>query len=305
MNSTRGKERSRNPKTRTKRSNLLSAYQRYLERLSAAFRRRVARVPEQIACRAGCFGCCVGLFEISPLDAAVAARGLAKLRPAIRRRIKERARQICQRIASIFPGDPESGALDLAREAEWDAFFEKTSGVACPFLVPLDAGHRPADPADPQELARRENWPCGFTCAIYEHRPHTCRTFGLPLKQRGEIVAPACELNLAGATISTLKSMAFSAVQAADLALARSAERHLRFPAGGATILPLVAAGFSAWGSEAPRLSARTEAPSRRTPGRRPLPRSSEQARTDRPAPARRHGSRSVPRPGPSRGQSR
>jgi hypothetical protein len=306
MNSTRSKVRSRNRRRRRSCPEVVAAYGRYLDRLSRAFSRRAARLGEKIACRPGCFGCCVGLFEITPLDAAIVARGLRELRPALRRSIASRARRICGEIAAIFPGNIKRGTLDPAREQDWDEFFEKTSAVACPFLVPVSAtGGKPARRGDAQRAAQREAWPQGFTCAIYDNRPHTCRTFGLPLTDEGEIVAPACELNLRDASVSLLNSVALDATDPTDLALAERAERQLKLPRDGTTILPAVASGLSAWGPEARRLSARKGVPSRKNPERTPLPRSSEREQKDRPARGRPRGSRSAPRPAPCREPSR
>ena len=63
------------------------ANQEQIDRLKRAFRvasaawdRASARtVPGEIACRAGCFGCCVGLFDISLPEAALVRAGVARL----------------------------------------------------------------------------------------------------------------------------------------------------------------------------------------------------------------------------------
>jgi Fe-S-cluster containining protein len=129
--------------------------------------------PGEVSCRSGCFGCCVGLFEISVSEALLALDGVARLAPDERRQILERSRRIVSGSASAFPGDPEMGVLDPERtEAADDAYFDGVADKACPMLE-LPSGR----------------------CRIYEERPITCRTYGLAWKRDGEVIHPACELN--------------------------------------------------------------------------------------------------------------
>jgi len=186
----------------------------------------------------------VGLFEITELDAAVAAEGLARLSPRRRRRIRSRGRDILRRIGAIFPGDRNGFRLDPAREEEWDAFFEDTSRIACPFLVPAADGA--ASETSAQDLADRARWPRGYTCAIYSHRPYTCRTFGLALADRGRIVSPACRLNFrtSKGRAARARQFALPAFDPADAELAAEAQRRIGLDRDSATILPAVAAGL-------------------------------------------------------------
>ena len=217
----------------------IARYRRLLANVSRRFARAALRHRREVACRPGCFGCCVGLFEISALDAAVAAEGLAALPEARRAAIARRGEAIARRIAGIFPGDPETLALDVAREEEWDAFFERSAGIACPFLEPRNAGSRETAPA----AARQRRWPQGFVCAIYAHRPHTCRTFGLPLADRGSVVSEPCRLNFRGAPAELIAGAALPVYEAEEDAIARAAEAEIGLPVDAATTLPAVAAG--------------------------------------------------------------
>jgi Fe-S-cluster containining protein len=183
----------------------------------------------------------VGLFQISALDAAVAARGLAALPAPRREAIRRRGEAIARRFRPIFPGDPQSFSLDLARESEWDGFFEKTAAIACPFLVADDD----REPATAPGRARRSRWPQGFVCAIYAYRPHACRTFGLPLADRGKIVSDPCRLNFRGSGDETVRAAALPLYEPEEERIARAAESRLGLPAESATILPAVAAGLS------------------------------------------------------------
>jgi len=223
----------------TRPRSALVRYARFLARVSRRFAGVVRRRRDAVVCRRGCFGCCVGLFEISSLDAALAARGLAKLPEGRREAIARRGEAIARRIAGIFPGDRSTLRLDVGREEAWNAFFEKTAGIACPFLEPLDSRSRTTAPA----AARGSRWPKGFTCAIYAHRPHACRTFGLPLADRGVLVSEPCPLNFRDASVSTIASAALPVYEPEEERIAHDAESQLGLPVDAATILPAVASG--------------------------------------------------------------
>lgn len=222
-----------------RRASSLEFYRRFLAKVARRFTRVARRNADAVRCRPGCFGCCVGLFEITALDAALAAEGLARLPADRREAIRRRGEALARRIAPHFPGDPRTLALDVRREREWDAFFEKTAGVACPFLVPENVRVRDSAP----KRARSSRWPQGFVCAIYEHRPHPCRTFGLPLAERGRIVSEPCRLNFRGSSPSEILAAALPSYEPEDDAIARGAEGRLGLDADTATILPAVAAG--------------------------------------------------------------
>jgi Fe-S-cluster containining protein len=130
-----------------------------------------------LACRAGCFGCCVGLFEISFPEATLAASGFGKLPAAEKEDVVRRAERIVSTTARHFPGDPATGLLDPGRTEEADdRYFEVVADTACPMLE-LPSGR----------------------CRIYEYRPVTCRTYGLGWKSGDQMVHPSCGLNFVGA----------------------------------------------------------------------------------------------------------
>ncbi len=134
--------------------------------------------PGEIACRAGCFGCCIGLFEISLAEAALVRSGVAALPEAVRTDVLERARRIVSESARAFPGDVTRGLLDPERtEAADDAYFEIVADRACPMLE-LPSGR----------------------CRIYASRPITCRTYGFAWAKDGAVIHPPCGLNLPGAS---------------------------------------------------------------------------------------------------------
>lgn len=158
---------------------------KHIERLKTAFSvadrlwsESAARsAPGELACRAGCFGCCVGLFEISLPEAALVRAGVAALPAGVREDVVRRARRIADESAHAFPGDAAAGILDPDRSEEADdAYFEVIADRACPML----------------------DLPSG-SCRIYEHRPVTCRTYGFAWAKDAAVIHPPCGLNLPGA----------------------------------------------------------------------------------------------------------
>jgi Fe-S-cluster containining protein len=161
------------------------ANHKQIDRLKRAFRsassawdRAAARtVPGEVACRAGCFGCCVGLFDISLPEAALVRAGVARLTVEDREDVIRRARRIVEESAAAFPGDVRTGLLDPDRSEDADDdYFAVVADRACPMLE-LPSGR----------------------CRIYEERPITCRTYGFAWSKDGAVFHPPCGLNLPGA----------------------------------------------------------------------------------------------------------
>ena len=113
-----------------------------------------------IACRPGCFECCLGPFPISPSDAARLREGLWRLDEAVRARVLERAAAYV-------------AAVDSRDE---DGLPEGMDDMPCPALDPATG-----------------------CCDLYEYRPVTCRTFGPAVKTQDGAVA-ACDLCYRGAS---------------------------------------------------------------------------------------------------------
>jgi len=131
---------------------------------------------DRLACRPGCTSCCIGVFTINLLDAWRLRRGLEQLEktdPARARLVRERAENAVRLLKEEFPGDARTGLLDND-EARIDSFTEKFSETACPALDPGTG-----------------------LCDLYAHRPITCRTFGLPVLEGNEKLAP-CSLCFRG-----------------------------------------------------------------------------------------------------------
>lgn len=133
------------------------------------------RAGEGAACRSGCFGCCLGPFPITQLDADRLRRGLEQLRatsPGQAERIGLRAEEAMVALREDFPGDWNTGLLDAGRDGE--LFSPLFQMVPCPAL---DLEHG--------------------VCQLYVHRPVACRTYGFAVTVDDEPLTP-CPLNYAG-----------------------------------------------------------------------------------------------------------
>lgn len=176
----------------------------------------------ELACRTGCFGCCVGLFAIGLPEALVLGRAVAGLPGPARADVLARASRAVQRSAGLFPGDPDAGLLDPERSDEADAaYFASVRSTACPVLE-LPSGR----------------------CTVYAARPTTCRTYGLALAAESDVVLPACELNLASAPAARVLAVAIDAgrLAAVDQALVEQAA-GAGLPAGVETTVAHALAG--------------------------------------------------------------
>ncbi|HQQ78147.1 MAG TPA: hypothetical protein PLB01_12405 [Thermoanaerobaculia bacterium] len=167
--------------------------------------------PGEIACRPGCFGCCVGLFAIGLPEALALRHAVSGLPAAARAAVLARATRAVEQSAATFPGDAAAGLLDPERsEAAEEAWFLDARGTPCPALE-LPSGR----------------------CLAYAARPTTCRTYGLALRAGGETLVSACELNFPAAPGGRVHSTAIAAedLTAVDQALVEAAA-EAGLPAG-------------------------------------------------------------------------
>lgn len=189
-------------------SNLIDRLRNAVEAADAEWEKAAARVqPGDLLCREGCFGCCMGSFEISFPEALVLREGVSALPEPKRTRVRESAARLVAGSTASFPGDPVAGVLDPDRSEEQDAaFFDAVEHVACP-LLDLPSGR----------------------CSVYASRPVTCRTYGLAWREDRTVVHPACPLNLPDATPAhTLET----AVDVAPLLAGDQARAELARPGG-------------------------------------------------------------------------
>jgi Fe-S-cluster containining protein len=138
--------------------------------VDAAMAEATHRSGAWLACRPGCYQCCIGPFAITELDAIRLRSGLADLEarePERAARVRERAQVSVERMRRECPTDPLGNALHRDDAAEDEP---------CPALDPGTG-----------------------TCDLYTSRPITCRTFGPAVRFGTESVA-VCELCYQGAS---------------------------------------------------------------------------------------------------------
>lgn len=146
------------------------------------------RSGSHVKCGRGCFGCCIGPFPITAMDAARLRGGLAELDGDIARRMVERAREAAAAIR--MAGYPGVSAEEL--------FSERFAGIPCPVLD-LESG----------------------ACLLYAHRPVACRTYGPAIRLDGREM-PHCQLNYQAASLGEVENRRVSVdtVQAGEAAWA-------------------------------------------------------------------------------------
>ncbi len=151
---------------------------RLLTLLDDGLARAGRRAGERLACRQGCTECCIGPFPITALDVLRLREGLDVLSRRDPRRadaLRERARRAWSSLSGDFPGDVETGWLTADERTE-QRYLDRHREAPCPALDP-DTG----------------------ACDLYAWRPVTCRTYGPPVRVRGEDLPP-CRLCFARAS---------------------------------------------------------------------------------------------------------
>ena len=152
------------------------------------------RSGDWLICKPGCTPCCIGVFAIDQLDVLRLQQGLVSLDaagPARAARVRQRARESWQRIASEFPGDLQTGLLGDDDQAA--ARFEEF------------ADYEPCPALDPEH----------GTCDLYASRPMTCRVFGPPVRSDGGL--GVCELCYHGASTKEIAACELDLKEATDL----------------------------------------------------------------------------------------
>jgi Fe-S-cluster containining protein len=139
------------------------------DRASQWFTRARAALLGTLPCGRGCSRCCIGPFAITLLDAGMLRQGLGALAPDEREDIEARAMDQVTAMESVFARLARSPFLDDWSDDEQDAVAARFAEVPCPALD--DDG----------------------SCRVYEVRPVTCRTMGIPVEEDG-LVQGACEI---------------------------------------------------------------------------------------------------------------
>lgn len=134
-------------------NDIVYQYRQLLAAVDAWFARCQSLPGGGTGCR-GCAECCRGLFDITLLDATMLRQGFDCLPEETREQVLERVRPILDRLQARFPG------------------------FAQPYLLT-------GLPVEQFPLSGEEETPCPLLdaagrCLLYEHRPLTCRLYGLP-----------------------------------------------------------------------------------------------------------------------------
>lgn len=150
--------------------------------MDAAQEEAQRRAGAHLHCRAGCFGCCIGPFPVTLLDAARLQEGLRQIEPEKAAAVRARAAESVALLRGLdYPGDKASGLLDESIAGEV-LFRPEFLSMPCPALD-LESGR----------------------CELYTHRPAACRTYGPAIRLDGERL-PHCPLNYAEATAEQIEA---------------------------------------------------------------------------------------------------
>lgn len=155
---------------------IVEDYRRLLAEVDGWFAGCLQAAPGQIACRAGCNGCCRGLFDITLLDAFLLKEAFDRLPATLRQPALAAAQRRRAELQQQWPGLAAPYLLNGLPDAEWTEMPEEDE-TPCPLLG-----------ADGR-------------CLVYAARPLTCRLHGLPnVDLTGESFSDACcTLNYIGA----------------------------------------------------------------------------------------------------------
>lgn len=130
-------------------------YSDFLEKIDTIFARMENDYPEEVRCRQGCTECCYAMFDLSLVEALYLNHKFSSLNSDLKNQILIEADKADRRIHKIKKdlyrekqkGTPEQEILAMASRQK----------VRCPLLM---------DDA----------------CVLYEHRPVTCRLYGIPMQ---------------------------------------------------------------------------------------------------------------------------
>jgi Fe-S-cluster containining protein len=133
-------------------------YLEVVKEADAAFVRVSQEYGDLVKCRPGCNDCCYAVFKMEPVEAAYLSCMFYQLLPRKERReILKKADKALARLAGIESRLRNSEAVDFA-----DPFLVLSrERVECPLLAQ-------------------------GKCALYPHRPITCRIYGIPTSIRGK-----------------------------------------------------------------------------------------------------------------------
>jgi Fe-S-cluster containining protein len=117
----------------------------------------MAQQGAHIACRAGCSGCCRGLFDITLLDAWYLKTGFDRLDQGVRETVLEKCRERLAWMRERWPELDVPYLLNYRHEDDWELLMPEEDETPC-VLLSASGG-----------------------CLLYDHRPMTCRLHGIPV----------------------------------------------------------------------------------------------------------------------------
>jgi Fe-S-cluster containining protein len=178
-------------------TNILITYGELLSQVDRWFASVQKRHPKEVVCGKGCYDCCLGLFDISLLDAYYLLQGFKQLPKPVQQKVTLRAEKIIAQIKKYQPNLKSPYYLTELSDADIDTLCDRFAELRCPLLNEKNQ------------------------CLVYQYRPMTCRLHGLPMidieeggfydthnQQRFNIVG-WCERNLKRKNISELTNLAY------------------------------------------------------------------------------------------------
>ena len=136
---------------------LIASYELLADRGNSAFNKMLEEHGECIQCKPHCSDCCHAIFGLFLIEAVYIQRYFMQLDEKQRSEVLERCKKADRALENFeqlmvkFKDDPDMQAYTLAKER-----------IRCPLLEDNDV------------------------CALYDHRPITCRVYGIPTAIHGK-----------------------------------------------------------------------------------------------------------------------
>ncbi|MBH0180018.1 MAG: hypothetical protein HP491_19695 [Nitrospira sp.] len=135
------------------------------------FERAKSALGDNLPCGRGCSHCCVGLFPVTTLDRQEIQRGLRTIPSEQRQAIEVKAARQARMIEASAPQLVRHPFIDHWHDRDTDVVVEQFRELPCPALE------------------------TDGSCSLYEFRPLTCRSMGIPVESEG-IVQGACAIQI-------------------------------------------------------------------------------------------------------------
>ena len=134
-------------------------YRELTKKADEAFGQVKKNFTDLVRCESGCNDCCFALFEMHPIEAVHLAGALKlALKQNQRCEIQRKANKMADKLDNI---KEKLRALELEENSDQRMIALSKERLECPLHA-------------------------GGTCALYSHRPITCRTYGIPRSIKGK-----------------------------------------------------------------------------------------------------------------------